>query len=143
MSSLKELFAAENFIPTMESYCKQAGWEIANKNDEQIILVFEMASGREQFVSIVRYDDILEFTVPTSFESETEEEIPHELSTALMKQNAGMSFGFWAIKKINDKFIFCIMHNLPFDIITIDYFKTVVTAMYNECEELEEFLSGE
>jgi len=140
MPSLKKLFTAENFQTTIQNYCDQIGWSVAGMNQDQAILVFEMESGREQIVSIIRYEQILEFTVPTMIESETEEDIPHELSTILMKRNAGMSFGFWAIKQINDKFTFCIMHNLPFEFITVDYFKTVTDALYSQCEELEVFL---
>ncbi len=137
MSSLTGLFSAANFKSTIRNYCNQIGWNIADIDNDHAILIFEMESGREQKLFIIRYGEILEFSVPSLLQTEDEDDIPHALSTLLLKRNSQMSIGFWAIEEISKKFTFSIMHNAPIELINVDFFAAVVRSLIKECDELE------
>lgn len=143
MSTLTNLFSAANFKSTIRNYCSQIGWNIAELDDNHTTLLFEMDSGRTQKLYIIRYGEVLEFSVPSLLQSDDEDEIPHQLSTLLLKRNAQMSIGFWAIEEINQKFTFSIMHNAPIELMNVSFFKAVVNSLISECDELEGLMVDE
>jgi len=140
MSTLKNLFSAANFKNTVKGYCSQIGWNIAEIDDDRAILIFNMESGREQRLFIIRFGETIEFSVPSLLQTEDEDEIPHELSTMLLKRNSSTTFGFWAIETIGEKFTFTIMHNAQIELINVDLFAAVVKSLISECDELEGIL---
>ncbi len=143
MSTLSNLFSAANFKSTIRNYCSQIGWKIAEIDDKHAILIFEMDSGRTQKLFIIKYGEVLEFSVPSLLQSDDEDEIPHQLSTLLLKRNAQMSIGFWAIEEISQKFTFSIMHNAPIELMNVNFFQAVVNSLVNECDELEGLMDDE
>lgn len=143
MSTLTNLFSAANFRTTIRNYCNQIGWKIAEIDDKHATLLFDMNSGRTQKLYIIRYGEVLEFSVPSLLQADDDDEIPHPLSTLLLKRNAQMSIGFWAIEEINQKFTFSIMHNAPLELINVKFFEAVVNSLISECDELEGLMLSE
>jgi hypothetical protein len=78
----------------------------------------------------------LEFSVPSAL-SFDEDDIPHMLSTLLLKRNVERKIGFWCLEKISEKFVFECMHNAEMQLIDSEYFGNVVRALINECDEFE------
>ena len=97
---LESLFSGVNFAGTIKKYCSAIGWKIADLNDKRGILRFSMESGRNQTLYIIRYESTLEFSVPSIAAFDSEDNIPHHLSTILMKRSAERKIGFWCIEKI-------------------------------------------
>jgi hypothetical protein len=135
--SMASLFSGVNFSSTIKKYCATQGWKIADLNSERAILRFAMESGRDQTLFIIRYESTLEFSVPSMAAFESEENMPHFLSTLLMKRSSEKKIGFWCIERIGDKSVYSYMHNAEMQLIDSDYFAKVVRALITECDDFE------
>lgn len=135
--SMASLFSGVNFGSTIKKYCAAQGWKIADLNSERAILRFAMESGRDQTLFIIRYESTLEFSVPSMAAFESEENMPHFLSTLLMKRSSEKKIGFWCIERIGDKSVYSYMHNAEMQLIDSDYFAKVVRALITECDDFE------
>ncbi len=131
------LFSGVNFADTIKKYCAANGWKIADLNNERAILRFSMSSGRNQTLYIIRYDSTLEFSVSSMAAFDSEDDIPHFLSTLLLKRSAEKKIGFWCIEKIGGKHVYSCMHNAEMQLIDSNYFAKVVRALINECDDFE------
>lgn len=138
--SLASLFAGSNFKGTIQRYCANAGWRIAELDDKHAVLRFNMNSGRVQTLYVVRFETTLEFSVPSAAIFDSEDEIPHVLSTALLERNAEKKYGFWCIEKLNGRYAYSYMHNAELQLIDSAYFAAVVRALTNECDDFEALL---
>jgi hypothetical protein len=134
------LFSGVNFSGTIKKYCSANDWSIADLDNKRATLKFRMNSGRRQTVYIIRYESTLEFSVPSMAIFESENSIPHYLSTLLLKRSAQRKVGFWCIETINGKHVFSCMHNAEMELIDSNYFAKVVRALINECDAFEETL---
>ena len=133
----KALFSGVNFANTIKKYCATNGWKIADLNNKRAILRFSMSSGRNQTLYIIRYESTLEFSVPSMAMFDSEDDIPHFLSTLLLKRSAEKKIGFWCIEKIGGKHVYSCMHNAEMQLIDSNYFAMVVRALINECDDFE------
>lgn len=138
--NLESLFSGVNFSSTIKKYCATNGWKIADLNNERAILRFSMNSGRNQTLYILRYESTLEFSVPSMAVFDSEDRIPHFLSTLLLRRNSENKFGFWCIESIGGKYVYSYMHNAEMQLMDSNYFAKVVRALINECDDLEGIL---
>lgn len=137
MAGLASLFSGVNFKNTIRNYCGQVGWNIADLNDRRAMLKFNMESGRSQTLYIIRYETTLEFSVPSIAQFNSVDEIPHYLSTLLLKRSSERKFGFWCIEEIGGSQVYSHMHNAELQLIDVSYFATVVRGLISECDEFE------
>ncbi len=137
MSGFSSLFSSANFVTTVQKYCDTIGWKIAEIDSRKAILKFSMQSGRTQTVYIIRYDTTLEFSVPSLAAFDSEEKVPHFISTLLLKRNAKRKYGFWSIEEIGGKHVYSAMHNAELELMNTEYFRKVVSALVSECDEFE------
>jgi len=86
--SLADLFSGMNFANTIRKYCEKNGWKVSELDNKKAVIRFSMSSGRNQTLFIFRYDTTLEFSVPSLAIFSSEDDIPHRLSTMLLKRNA-------------------------------------------------------
>ncbi|MBK9233396.1 MAG: hypothetical protein IPO15_21765 [Anaerolineae bacterium] len=135
--SLAQLFSGSNFRTTIQQYCARQGWKIADLNDARAILRFNMGSQRTQTCYVIKYDKTLEFSVPSMFIFDSYDQVPHYISTILLKRSSEKKIGFWCIEEIGGKQVYSCMHNAEQDLIDSNYFASVVRALINECDELE------
>jgi hypothetical protein len=133
-----DLFSTANFRSTIQRYCEELRWNISDINNRRVILQFRAASGNSQTLFIIRYDNTLEFSVPSGLKFKTEEEVPGWMSTMLMCKNSELKFGFWAMEEIENKKTFSIMHNAEISLINIIYFEQVVSTLILECDNFEQ-----
>ncbi|BDI04147.1 hypothetical protein [Sphaerotilus microaerophilus] len=136
MGSFSDLFAGSNFKRTIQQYCADQGWNLVDLSDKRAVLKFRMDSGRIQTLYILKYDTTLEFSVPSELAYE-DNDIPHRLSTLLLKRNTERKIGFWCLEVIEDEFVFECMHNAEMQLINSAYFESVVRTLVNECDEFE------
>ncbi|WP_090207239.1 hypothetical protein [Ectothiorhodospira magna] len=135
--SLESLFSGVNFASTMNNYCNANGWKIDSLNERKAVIKFGMSSGRKQTLYVIRYESTLEFSVPSMAIFDSENDIPHYLSTLLLKRNAERKIGFWCIEKIGSKHVYSVMQNVEMKLIDSNYFSRVVKALINECDDFE------
>lgn len=140
MSSFANLFSSANFVSTVQKYCKSIGWNISEIDSRKAILKFSASSGRVQTVYIIRYDSTLEFSVPSMAAFDSEDSVPHFISTLLLKRNSSRKFGFWSIEEIGGKHVFSAMHNAELELMDAPYFQKIVTALVSDCDEFETML---
>ena len=142
MNSLAELFSQSNFQRTIRDYCSEFEWKITDINDHRAILKFDTDTGRTQTLYIIKYESTLEFSVPSELKFDETDDIPHYLSTVLLKRSSGRKIGFWCLEEIGEKQVYSHMHNAEIELIDVDYFGKVVRALVNECDHLEESLAN-
>jgi len=137
MPGFRDLFSSSNFKSTVERYCSEVGWKIAEIDDRRAVIRFRMDSGRRQTLYIIRYDETLEFSCPSALAFDTEDDVPHGLSTKLMQRNSQTKIGFWCIEEIQDKHVFSCMHNAEMELMNTEYFRRVVNVLVGECDRFE------
>ncbi len=142
MSGLASLFSAGTFRTTVERYCADQGWRIAEINNVKAVLRFNMSSGRVQTLYIIRFESTLEFSVPSGLAFPSVDDIPHYVSTLLLKRNREPKVGFWCIEEIGKKHVFSCMHNAELQLIDSAYFARVVRVLINECDDFEEAMEN-
>lgn len=124
----------------IQEYCEKHMWKIAKISAEGAEIIFKMSTGNEQHLYIIQYGNTLEFSVPSGATHATLEDVPHQLSTLLLKKNAELRVGFWAIEKIGDMVAYSIIHNIVKEQIDEKIFGEVVQILVFECEKFEQAL---
>ena len=137
---LEAHFSGMNFAKTVRKYCAANGWKIADLNNDRAILRFSMSSGRSQTLYMIRYESTIEFSVPSMAAFGSEDDIPHFLSTLLLKRSSEKKIGFWCIEEIGGEQVYSCMHNAEMQLLDSDYFARVVRALINECDDFEGLL---
>ncbi len=136
----KDIFSSYNFRTTIQNYCRQLGWNIADINNSRVIIKFEMDSGSSQTVFIIKYENTLEFSCPSGIKFNNMEDIPHVLSSILLQKNSEYKLGFWCIEKIGEKLVFSVMHNSELTLIDVNYFSKIVARLVSECDDFEQMI---
>ncbi|HEY7022702.1 MAG TPA: hypothetical protein VH349_16415 [Ktedonobacterales bacterium] len=135
--SLESLFSGNSFKSAVQTCSAQNGWTVAEISDKMAKLRFNMPSGRNQILYIVKFDTTMEFSVPSGIVLDSEEEFPGVLSTKLLRRNAERKIGFWCIEHVSGKYAYSCMHNEDIQKIDAGYFARIVTALISECDHFE------
>ncbi|HIK33974.1 MAG TPA: hypothetical protein IGS17_18510 [Oscillatoriales cyanobacterium M59_W2019_021] len=133
----KDLFSSGNFQSTIQRYCNEVGWRIAEINSNRAIIKFNMNSGSTQTVFILRYDTTLEISCPSGLKFSDFDRIPHQLSSYLLKENSKYKIGFWCIEPLNNMEVFSIMHNAEISLMNTNYFVRIIQTLISKCDEFE------
>lgn len=133
-----DLFSTSNFRYTIQKYCNQIGWKISDINERRAILKFNADSGNTQTLFIIRYENTLEFSVPSAVKFNSEDNVPGWMSTMLLCKNAEYKLGFWCMETIDYQKVFSIMHNAELSLINVDYFGRVILKLIEECDQFEQ-----
>jgi len=112
-------------------------WSLDEVNETGAVLHFPMPSGRTQVLRILRFDGTLEFSVQSMAVFESEESVPHYLSTVLLKVNARHTIGFWCIQEIENKLVFSVMHNAELQHLDRQYLINIVGVLTEQCDQFE------
>ena len=112
-------------------------WALDEANETGAVLHFPMPSGRTQVLRILRFDGTLEFSVQSMAVFESEESLPHYLSTVLLKVNARHKIGFWCIQEIEKKLVFSVMHNAELEHLDRQYLVNIVGVLTEQCDQFE------
>lgn len=134
---MAELFAGANFQKTMQRYCAEQQWRIADLTDRRAVLRFTMNSGRSQTLFVLTFGSTLEFSSQSGLEYASIDDVPGWLSSALLKRNATRKIGFWCLEELNGKIVYSCMHNAEISLINAAYFARVVDAIIEDVDELE------
>ena len=113
------------------------GWALDDANEKGAVLHFDMPSGRTQVLRVLRFDSTLEFSVQSMAIFDTEDSVPHYLSTVMLKVNARHKIGFWCIQEIQGKMVFTVMHNVEQEHLERQHFVNIVTVLTEQCDQFE------
>ncbi len=136
-----DLFSSVNFRSTIQRYCNQLGWRINDINDRRAILKFSANSGNNQTLFIIRYENTLEFSVPSGLKFYSLEDVPGWMSTMLLSRNSQFKIGFWCLEEIENQQVFSMMHNAEISLMNVDYFSKVILKLVNDCDEFEQAIA--
>lgn len=140
MALENNLFSLDNFESTIKKYARQIGWDLYDLRSDRAILKFKTRSGNSQTVFVISFDKTLEFSCPSGLEFDNFDDIPHKLSSFLLRKNSEYKIGFWCIEEISDHLVFSIMHNAPMNLISVGYFESIIEKLIEECDDFEKFL---
>ena len=133
-----DLFGSSSgFKGTVEGYCKAIGWKIAEIDNDHAVIKFDMNSGRTQSCLITKSDTNFNFLVVSLFKFDSEDKIPHYLSTVLMKRNAQIMIGKWGVNDVNGTHIFTVGHSVDVGLCNQEFFRKSVLILVKECDDLE------
>jgi hypothetical protein len=138
--SLQSLFSGISFKSAIQNCSAQNGWTIAEITDDAAKLRFGMSSGRLQILYILKFENTLEFSVPSAVMLDSEEEFPGVLSAKLLRRSAEQKVGFWCIERISGKYAYSYMHNAEMQQIDAAYFARIVRTLIKECDDFEGLL---
>lgn len=135
----KDLFSSNNFESTIINYCNRIGGRISNINASSAVIQFNMDSGSTQTVFIMRDDDTtLEFSCVSRVKFDNLDDMPHLLSSYLLKKNSQFIIGFWSIEEMNGKQVYSLLHNSHISLIDFNYFVSIVKSLINNCDKFEQ-----
>ena len=123
-----------SFSDLMQEYCARCGWKVGDLTEDRLRIAFSMASGRPQTLHVAAFDDTLEFSVQSELRLDLESEIPHRISTDLMRKSCTNKVGMWVIQEIRGKFVYSLMHNCRMGELTAEGFEGVVEALVDSMD---------
>lgn len=126
-----------DFITLIRETAETMQWSLDEVNETGAVLHFPMPSGRTQVLRILRFDGTLEFSVQSMAVFESEENVPHYLSTVLLKVNARHKLGFWCIQEIESKLVFSVMHNAELEHLERQYLVNIIGVLTEQCDQFE------
>lgn len=133
-------YAGMEFETLLRETAATQQWALDEINDKGAVLHFAMPSGRTQVLRILRFDSTLEFSVQSMAVFESEDKIPHYLSTILLKVNARHKLGFWSILEIEGKQVFTVMQNVELAHLDRQYLVNIATVLTEQCDQFESSL---
>jgi hypothetical protein len=136
-----DLFSGYKFRTTVEKYCEQLEWPTTYLDNSSASLKLRTTSGTIQTVFIVLHGQTFEFSVPSAIKFQSLDEIPGSLSNWLLVLNSKNKIGFWCIEELSNQHVFSVMHNVELSLINIEYFESVISALVQRCDELEQMIA--
>ncbi len=130
-------FSGAGFEALIRETAETMQWSLDEINETGAVLHFGMSSGRTQVLRILRFDGTLEFSVQSMAVFESEDNIPHYLSTVLLKVNARHKIGFWCLQEIEKKLVFSVMHNVELAHLDRQYLVNIVSVLIEQCDQFE------
>lgn len=125
------------FVTLVRETAETMQWALDEVNETGAVLHFPMPSSRTQVLRILRFDGTLEFSVQSMAVFESEESVPHYLSTVLLKVNARHKIGFWCIQEIEKKLVFSVMHNAEQQHLDRQYLVNIIGVLTEQCDQFE------
>lgn len=138
MSEHTALLSPATFEPTIQRYCAEHGWEIDQITDGIVMLKFGADSGTVQTIAIFSVKDTLEFVAHSDLGFDSDENIPHRLSTLLLRKNGELLLGSWSIEDIHSKSVFAVKHDDEMRLMDAHRFERIVRYLVKACEEFEQ-----
>ncbi len=126
-----------NFPALMRNYCAKAGWTTAEISERKLRISFDMETGRRQTLYIILFDDTLEFSVQSALYFDSESELPHRISTDLMRKSCTNKVGMWVIEEIQGKYIYSLMHNCSMSELTSAGFEFNIDTMIRAVDKFD------
>jgi DNA integrity scanning protein DisA with diadenylate cyclase activity len=133
-----ESFSDDQFRSLIQFYCNQLGWKVGEINGRRAIIKFQMPSGSTQVLFIIRFENTLEFSVPSSIYYNSTDNVPGWMSTMLLIENSKHKIGFWCLEDIEGRQVISIMHNAQIAMMSIEFFQIIIKNLLLACDKFEQ-----
>jgi len=120
---------------------QENGWTPQKLDSESAVFRFDMPSGRSKAAVVLPFEHLFEFSVQSNQVFNSEEDIPHLLSSILLQRNSGRSIGFWSLLTMREQYVYTCMHNVEPRLMTGPYFGDVVRALLEEADRLDNWVA--
>jgi len=136
--------AKKGFREVIKEYAEENDWKISDIDKEQAILEFETDAGGQYNLYLEYNDASLVFSLPSSIVFEREGDVPDDVSTELLKRNADLDVGFWALEELEDGWGYVLYYDqkLPNKDLDLDLgreaFAEIIEDMMDEVEEFDD-----
>ncbi len=127
-----------DFQKTIKGLAAKNTWKINDMNEDRAELLFDTDAG-EQMVEIFQHEDgeTLEFTASLQGGYDNEEDMPHEVSTMLLRRNWDLELGQWCIDEDGGQLYFTCGYNVSIRDLDALFFAEIVAALVHEAAEVE------
>jgi len=115
------------------------GWIVSELSEEEAVLEYKLEGDKvcSLYLSMDE-DEVVEIAVPSEAVFASEDEIPHEASTALLKRNLQTSAGFWVLDQYEDELSYTLVHVELLETLEEsdrEELAELISALVEECEE--------
>ncbi len=138
MSDETASLTPSTFEAAIRRYCEEYGWEIDQFTNDIAVLNFESDSGTVQTVAIFPLKDMVSFVAHSDLGFDSDDDIPHRLSTHLLRSNSGLLLGSWSIDDIHSKSVFALKHDDEMRVMDAHRFERIVRYLVKACGEFEQ-----
>ncbi len=143
MSEYTGSLTQATFAPTIQKYCEDYGWVIDEITDDIAVLKFEADSDNQQTIVIMCIKNTLEFLAHGGLGFASDDDIPHRLSTMLLRQNSELLLGTWRIQDINGKSVFSLVYDDEMRLMDVNRFLQIVRYLVKTCQKFEQAMESQ
>ena len=120
-------------------------WEVAWE-DDMASVDFEAESGNNLTLYISNDEGAIQFDVASDAGFASEDDIPHEVSTQLLKRNLLLDIGAWVVEAWGDEWYYSVVYSTNIEALEpMEYeeIQGIVDALIEECDEFNEICAEE
>jgi hypothetical protein len=129
------------FKDIITDFAETLEWDTSAIEKDSAEFEFETESGSTHTMwATLNEDGVVEFDIPSIAEFENEEDIPDEVSTLLMKRNADLIVGGWALEEWDEAWYFSLLWTInlaELENMTHEDFQKHIFMMVEEVDEFE------
>jgi hypothetical protein len=135
------------FQDLLTAFAKQLNWNTLRIDNETAEFDLEAESEEIHTLLVTLHeDDLVEFDIPSSAVFETENDIPGDISTMLLKRNMQLPVGAWALEEFTEDLAYSLIWTTTLDIlerISVEEMTENITWMVEEVDEFDEMWAEE
>ena len=134
-----------DFTLAMQDFVKSNRWAMSYLDPSKAALEIKSESGRTQTVFVEYLEDMLRFLVPGMAVFVDEFDMDHDVSTTLLRWNAGLKNGCWVFIEINSEWVYAFQYYYQFPSRSINMdmnserFRKIVIKLISECERFDDY----
>jgi|GEM_PF-5270550 len=128
----------KKFQEMIDDIAENNEWEV-EWNEGMASIDFEAESGNVITLYITFNEGVVEFDMTSEAGFASEEEIPSELSTLLLKRNSLLSVGAWAVEDWDGEWYYSLLYNTTLAELEPMEYETIQEKVDAMVEEVDEF----
>lgn len=127
------------FKTLIEHLVRDNGWVKSELNEDEAVIEYELEGGSVYSLFFSLQEDVVEIALPSEAVFESEDEIPHEASTMLLRRNMRTEAGFWGLEEFDNQLCYTLIHVEMLDSLeesSSAELAELITALVEECDEV-------
>jgi hypothetical protein len=135
------------FQELLTAFSKQLNWNTLRIDNETAEFDLEAESEEIHTLLVTLHeDDLVEFDIPSSAVFDTENEVPGDISTLLLKRNMHLPVGAWALEEFTEDLAYSLIWTTTLanlERISAEEMTENITWMVEEVDEFDEMWAEE
>lgn len=134
------------FKALIERLVRDNGWAAPELHDDEAVIDYELEGGALYSLFFNLQEDVVEIAVPSEALFDTNDDIPHDASTMLLRRNMHTDAGFWGLEEFDDRLCYTLVHvELLESLEESDSAELadLITALVEECDEVNAILEDD